>query len=134
MIKSEGMMAAVTRRRYVEEFKQEAVRLVRESARLVVQETPDFGIPENLLYRWRAQHRQVEAQGTTRAVQPTEAEELTRLKWESARGTQKGGRTCGGVLREGGTVRYRAIQEYDRRGSIRLMCRTLAVSLAEFSA
>ncbi len=88
-MKSEGMMAAVTRRRYPEDFKQEAVRLVRESARPVAQVARDLGIPENLLYRWRTQHRQAEAQGTTRTVQRTEAEELTRLKRELVRVTQE---------------------------------------------
>jgi transposase-like protein len=34
-MKSEGSMAVVTRRRYTENFKQEAVRLVRDSARPV---------------------------------------------------------------------------------------------------
>ncbi len=82
-------MAAVTRRQYTEELKQEAVRLVRESARPVAQVVRDLGISENLLYRWRAQHRQAEAQGTTRAVQRTEAEELTRLKRELVRVTQE---------------------------------------------
>ena len=36
-MKSEGSMAALTRRQYPEEFKQEAVRLVRDSARPVAQ-------------------------------------------------------------------------------------------------
>lgn len=37
MRKSDGRMAVVTRRRYTEDFKQEPVRLVRESARPVAQ-------------------------------------------------------------------------------------------------
>ena len=88
-MKSEGSMAAVTRRRYTEDFKQEAVRLVRESARPVAQVARDLGIPENVLYRWRTQHRHAEAQGTTRAAQRTEADELTRLKRELVRVTQE---------------------------------------------
>ncbi len=88
-MKSEGSMATVIRRQYTEDFKQEAVRLVRAPARPVAQVARDLGIPENLLYRWRAQHRQAEAQGTTRAVQRTEAEELTRLKRELVRVTQE---------------------------------------------
>lgn len=88
-MKSEGSMAALTRRQYPEEFKQEAVRLVRDSARPVAQVARDLGISESLLYRWRTQHRQAEAQGTTRAVQRTEAEELTHLKRELVRVTQE---------------------------------------------
>ncbi len=82
-------MSAVRRRRYSEEFKLEAVRLGRESAHPVAQVARDLGIPDNVLYRWTAQHRQAEAHGTTRIAQRAEAEELTRLKWELARVTQE---------------------------------------------
>ena len=53
-MKSEERMSPKTRRRYTEDFKHEAVRLVRESARPVAQVARDLGIPENRLYRWRA--------------------------------------------------------------------------------
>jgi transposase len=82
-------MAEVKRRRYIEEFKREAVRLVRELAHPVAQVARDLGIPDNVLYRWTAPHRQAEAHGTTRAAQRTEAEELTRVKRELARVTQE---------------------------------------------
>ena len=82
-------MAELKRRRYTEEFKQEAVQLVRESAHPVAQVARDLGIPDNVLYRWTAQHRQAEAHGTTRAAQRAEAEEFTRLKRELARVTQE---------------------------------------------
>lgn len=88
-MKSEGRMGTGTRRRYTEDFKQEAVRLVRDSARPVAQVARDLGIAESLLYRWRTQHRQAEAQGTTRAVQRTAAEALTHLKRELVRVTQE---------------------------------------------
>ena len=89
MRKSEDRMHTKTRRQYTEDFKREAVQLVRESARPVAQVARDLGIPENLLYRWRAQHRQAESQGTTRAGQRIEAEELLRLKRELTRVTQE---------------------------------------------
>ena len=82
-------MAEMKRRRYTEEFKREAVRLVRESAHPVAQVARDLGIPDNVWSRWRAQHRQVEAHGTTRAAKRTEAAELTRVKREWARVTQE---------------------------------------------
>ncbi len=82
-------MSATTRRRYTEECKQEAVRLVRESAHPVAQVARDLGIPDNVLYRWTAHHRQAEASGTTRAAQRAAAEELTRVKRELARVTQE---------------------------------------------
>ena len=80
-------MSARTRRRDTEDCKREAVRLVRESAHPVAQVARDLGIPENVLYRWRAQHQQAEIHGTTRATQPAEAEALTRVKREWARVT-----------------------------------------------
>lgn len=65
-MKSEDGMTTKTRRRYTEEFKAEAVRLVRDSARPVAQVARDLGIADHLLYRWRAEHRQAEGQGHTR--------------------------------------------------------------------
>ena len=49
----------------------------------------DLGIPENGWYRWRTQHQQAEAHGTTRVTPRAEAEELTRVKRELARVTQE---------------------------------------------
>ena len=89
MLKSEVTMPVRTRRRYTEEFKREAVRLVRESTHPVAPVARDLGIPENVWYRWHAQHRQAEAHGTTRAAQRAEAEALTRVKRELARVTQE---------------------------------------------
>jgi transposase len=88
-MKSVGSMAAMTRRQYSEALKHEAVRLVRDSARPVAQVARGLGISESLLYRWRAQHQLAEAQGTTRAIHRTEAEELMRLKRELVRVTQE---------------------------------------------
>ncbi|TKS58660.1 MAG: hypothetical protein EWM72_02854 [Nitrospira sp.] len=89
MVKSEVTMPARTRRRYTEEFKLEAVRLVRESVHPVAQEARDLGIPDNVLYRWTAQHRQAETHGITRAAQRAEAVELARVKRELAQVTQE---------------------------------------------
>ncbi len=50
MVKSQDIMAEVTRRRYTEEFKREAVR---ESAHPVAQVARDLGIPDNVWYRLR---------------------------------------------------------------------------------
>jgi len=61
-------MPARTRRRYTEEFKKEAVRLVCDSAHPVAQVARDLEIPDNVLYRWTAQHRQAEGHGTTRVA------------------------------------------------------------------
>ena len=70
-------MPARTRRRYTEEFKREAVQLVRESAHPVAQVARDLGIPHNVCYRWTAQR--------------AEAEELARVKRELTRVIQERG-------------------------------------------
>ena len=82
-------MPASTRRRYTEEYKREAVRLVQESAHPVAQVARDLGIPENVWSRWRARHQQAETHGTTRGTQRAEAEALMRVKREWARVTQE---------------------------------------------
>ena len=82
-------MSANTRRRYTEELKREAVRLVRDSAYPVAQVARELGIPDNVWSRQRVQHRQAEVPGTTRATQRAEAETLTRVKRELARVTQE---------------------------------------------
>jgi transposase len=79
MVKSEVLMAEVRRRRYTEEFKLEAVRLVRESARPVAQVARELGIPDNVLYRWRSGHQSAGAHGRPRG----ERDELATLKREN---------------------------------------------------
>ena len=76
-------MATPTRRQYTETFKDEAVRLMRESGQPVAQVARDLGIADNLLYRWRSEQQQVEAQGRTRQSVRAEQEELARLRREN---------------------------------------------------
>ncbi len=83
-MKSEDRMSTTTRRQYTEEFKTEAVRLVRDSARPVAQVARDLGIADHLLYRWRAEQQQAETQGHTRQSMRAEQEELVRLRRENA--------------------------------------------------
>ncbi len=78
-MKSEGSMTIhKTRQRYTEEFKAEAVRLVRDSAQPVTQVARNLGIADHLLYRWRA-----ESQGHTRQSMRAEQEELAQLRREN---------------------------------------------------
>lgn len=81
-MKSEEQMTTKTRRRYTDEFKTEAVRLVRDSARPVAQVARDLGIADHLLYRWRGEQRQAASQGHTRESLRPEQEELVRLRRE----------------------------------------------------
>ncbi len=83
-MKSEDRMTTKTRRQYTDEFKAEAVRLVRDSARPVAQVARDLGIADHLLYRWRAEQQQAEHQGHTRQSMRAEQEELARLRRENA--------------------------------------------------
>ncbi len=83
-MKSEDRMSTKTRRQYTEEFKTEAVRLVRDSARPVAHVARDLGIADHLLYRWRAEQPQAEHQGHTRQSMRAEQEELARLRRENA--------------------------------------------------
>lgn len=83
-MKSEDPMTIKTRRQYTDEFKAEAVRLVRDSARPVAHVARDLGIADHLLYRWRAEQQQAEHQGHTRQSMRAEQEELVRLRRENA--------------------------------------------------
>ncbi|QOJ34956.1 MAG: transposase [Nitrospira sp.] len=77
-------MTTKTRRRYTEEFKAEAVRLVRDSAQPVAHVARNLGIADHLLYRWRAEQQQAEHQGHTRQSMRAGQEELARLRRENA--------------------------------------------------
>lgn len=77
-------MSIKTRRQYTEDFKAEAVRLVRESGQPVAQVARNLGIADHLLYRWRAEQQQAESQGHTRQSIRAEQGELARLRRENA--------------------------------------------------
>jgi transposase len=83
-MKLEDGMSPKIRRQYTEEFKAEAVRLVRDLARPVAQVARDLGIADHLLYRWRAEQQQAERQGHTRQAMRAEQGELVRLRRENA--------------------------------------------------
>ena len=76
-------MATLTRRRFTDAFKSEAVRLTRESGRPVAPVARELGISDTVLYRWRNEERQVESQGRTRQAVRAGLDELTRLKREN---------------------------------------------------
>ena len=82
-MKLEVSMATLTRRRFTDAFKSEAVRLTRESGWPVAQVARELGISDTVLYRWRNEERQVESQGRTRQAVRAGLDELTRLKREN---------------------------------------------------
>ncbi len=77
-------MSTKTRRSYTETFKEEAVRLVRESGQPVTQVARNLGIADHLLYRWRAEQQQAEGRGQTRQSFRAEQAELIQLRRENA--------------------------------------------------
>ena len=76
-------MSEAKRRKYTEEFKTEAVRLVREAHRPISQVARELGISANILYRWISEERQAESLGTTRPAHKAEREELVKLRREN---------------------------------------------------
>jgi transposase len=76
-------MSELKRRKYTEEFKSEAVRLVQESGKPVAKVARELGIADNLLYRWRAEEHSAASLGTTRGALKADAEELVRLRREN---------------------------------------------------
>lgn len=76
------MSAAKQRKKYTEEFKTEAVRLVQEAGKPIAQVARELGICANLLYRWRGEEHRATNLGTTRGALKAEHEEIVRLRRE----------------------------------------------------
>ena len=71
------------RRKFTEEYKAEAVRMLRESGRSVAQMARELGLTASALDRWARQQKKAEQLGTTRAGLKAEREELQRLRREN---------------------------------------------------
>jgi|SRR5581483_10120803 len=76
-------MSEPKRKKYTEEFKTEAVRLLRESGKPIAEVARNLGISANLLYRWRTEEHRAVNLGTTRSALKAEREELVRLRREN---------------------------------------------------
>ena len=70
------------RRSFSEEFKLEAVRLVKEGDVKVAQASRDLGIYETSLRRWINQYEADHGEGPAGALTTKEKEELRRLRRE----------------------------------------------------
>ena len=71
----------IERRKYTEEFKREAVRLMESSGKPIAEIARDLGINDNNLYRWRGLYgSQAEAKVDDSVTQM--AAELKRLRHE----------------------------------------------------
>ena len=71
------------RRKFDEDFKQGAVRLVRETGKPIAQVARELGVNEGTLGNWVARARRVEGAGE-RALSESERAELVRLRKENA--------------------------------------------------
>lgn len=69
------------KRKFSDEFKREAARLVRDSGKSISQIARELGIGSGLLAVWKRKVEAAEATGLT----PDELEELKRLRKENAR-------------------------------------------------
>ena len=70
------------RRKYDQEFREAAVRIVRETGKPIAQVARDLGINEGTLGHWFAQHR-AEREGTS-GLSVEDIKELKRLRSENA--------------------------------------------------
>ncbi len=71
-----------TRRKFDEDFKAGAVRIVRETGKPIAQVARELGINEGTLGNWCAQERR--ARRKDRSLDPDERAELERLRRENA--------------------------------------------------
>jgi len=69
------------RRKYTEEFKREAVRLMETSSKPIAEVARDLGINDNNLYRWRGLYGKQPQANTNGSVGEMEAE-LKQLRRE----------------------------------------------------
>jgi transposase len=72
---------AIERRSYTEEFKREAVRLMKTSGKPIAELALDLGINDNNLYRWRDLYGSQDQHTANGSVVEMEAE-LKRLRRE----------------------------------------------------
>lgn len=73
-----------TRRKFDEDFKQGAVRIVRETGKPIAQVARDLGINEGTLGNWCARDRRARQGADGGALGESERAELARLRRENA--------------------------------------------------
>ena len=76
-------MAKRTRRKFTDEYKAEAVRLVREGGLTVTRAAKDLGLGESSLRNWVKQAEIDDGKGPADALTSPERQELQRLRREN---------------------------------------------------
>ena len=76
----------MSKQRYPEEFKIEAVRQITEHSHKVADVSARLGVSQHSLYQWIKAHRMLAAQ---RQAQGAQADELRKLKAELKRVTEE---------------------------------------------
>ena len=123
-----------TRRKYTREFKIEAVRLATDGGVSIAQASRDLGVDANVLGRWKKEFSEdSEHAFPGKGNLKPEDEELRRLRRSCptaarARYFQK----SRSVLCQGIQLRYQFIEEHSKTFEVRMICRVLEVSRAEF--
>src|SRR5712672_3037664 len=77
------MAMGETRRKFDHDFREGAVRLVRETGKPIAQVARDLGVNEGTLGNWCAQDRRARGEGSG-ALSEDERAELERLRKENA--------------------------------------------------
>ena len=128
---------ARTRRTYTPEFKAEAVKLVTEQGYSVAEAARSLGLSENLIRNWK---QALAGQGRTGLSRTRQALPLRGGKppppcrEQAAPGGARHFKKSGGVLRQGGDMTFRFIEEHREQWPVRLLCETLEVSPAGYYA
>ena len=80
-----GKVAKRKRRKFTEEFKSEAVRIVRDSGKSVCSIARELDLTETALRRWVQQAEVDAGGGSSGALTTSEREELAQLRRENKR-------------------------------------------------
>ena len=117
------------RRKYSEEYKQEAVALTQLPGATIRGVARDLGINPNMLGKWR-RHIRGHGQKAFPGQGHARDEEVMQLKRELARVKKERDffKRSGSVLRQRTEVKYRMIERCRDAFPIRMMCRHLGVS------
>src|SRR4029453_3079215 len=122
------------RRKFTDEFKQDTVRLIRESGKTVAGIARDLDLSESAVRNWLNQAEIDEGRGGQGELTTAERQELQRLRRENKqlqmeREILKKG---SGLLREGKSMRYRFIAVEKALYPVTVLCRVLGLSKSGF--